>query len=345
MRRAWKRIRHRLEWLGCHFLKWSLPHVPHELVRVLADFLGYAVFAFDVKGRQVALANLEVVFGNAMPEPERERVAMASYRNFALTMLELFWGQGLSKTRFEEMTIVSGFREVLEEAAAQDRGIAFLLPHFANWEWAALTFAQIEGCASIVAQDFKNPLLTPLFAEMRRHGRHRLLSQDRAMLKLLRCVRRKEVVAVLPDLNLSPEEGGIVVQVFEPNPVEICVTPIQAVLGLRGHALLVPVEVDRLEDGRLSVCAMPPLDFSEMSSTEEIVRGTWGVYEARIRRKPELWLWAYKHFRFRPENPTRAYPFYARPHPGFELLREGAPRELEGDTSRSTGSGGTRDIF
>ena len=303
-------------------MKGILPILPHAAVKALADFLGATVFAFDVQGRRIALANLEAAFGERYTEAERERVAERSYRNFALTMLELFWGQGISRSRFDAITEVSGFREILEEAARTGRGVALLCPHFAAWEWAAVTFAQIGGAASIVAQDFKNPLLTPLFAELRRHGKHTLLSQERAMLKLLKCVRRGERVAILPDLNLKPEEGAQMIRVFGPDPLEVCVTPLHALLGLRGNALLVPVVADRLGDGRIQILALAPLEFGAETPAEEIVQRTWDVYEPLIREKPELWLWAYKHFRFRPEKTTRPYPFYARPHSGFESLRK-----------------------
>jgi len=41
--------------------------------------------------------------------------------------------------------------------------------------------------------------------------------------------------------------------------------------------------------------------------------------EPSIRKYPELWLWSYKHWRFKPAGPEgERYPFYANSTPRFE---------------------------
>ena len=37
--------------------------------------------------------------------------------------------------------------------------------------------------------------------------------------------------------------------------------------------------------------------------------------------RPELWLWAYKHWRYRPADAKRPYPFYSNVSKKFEKLR------------------------
>jgi len=49
---------------------------------------------------------------------------------------------------------------------------------------------------------------------------------------------------------------------------------------------------------------------------------SWEVFERHIEKHPELWLWAYKHFRLKPENAAREYPFYAIANGEFEKMRE-----------------------
>ena len=63
--------------------------------------------------------------------------------------------------------------------------------------------------------------------------------------------------------------------------------------------------VDGEEKGNLTVV---PLDF-----------------EPRLRKDPGLWMWPYKHFRYKPRDADRPYPFYANESGAFEKLRRNSP--------------------
>ena len=66
--------------------------------------------------------------------------------------------------------------------------------------------------------------------------------------------------------------------------------------------------------------AQPVLETGEMSE-REIAQTTWEIFERNITTHPERWLWAYKHFRYRPAAADREYPYYSRPHRDFEEIR------------------------
>jgi hypothetical protein len=55
-----------------------------------------------------------------------------------------------------------------------------------------------------------------------------------------------------------------------------------------------------------------------------------------VLRNPAPWLWMYKHWRYRPANPDRPYPFYANFSRPFEelLQRDKAPDAKEENATR-----------
>jgi lauroyl/myristoyl acyltransferase len=53
----------------------------------------------------------------------------------------------------------------------------------------------------------------------------------------------------------------------------------------------------------------------------EIAQRCWDEFEPVIRARPDLYLWPYKHFRYRPKSAVRTYPFYAHESGAFEKLR------------------------
>lgn len=324
MSSSWKTFRYKLEALGCRTLERAIPLLSRRGCIGFAQLLGALVYRVDGHGRSVTLANLEAVFGKRLTQKQREDVARKSYQNFARTMLDLFWSQKVSAHNFEDYTETSGFEPIIDRAKHEGRGIVFVCAHQGNWEWAALAFAHLGGRATIVAQDFRNPTLTTLFAKLRSHGKHTLIPQDRAMLRLLKCVMRGENTALLADLNLLPHQGPVVIEAFGPDPLEICATRLHVILAQRGNALLVPVLTRPLPNGKIRVWAEPPIETTAQMCPRKIAQETWGVFERLIRENPELWLWSYKHFRFRPSDATREYPFYASVSDGFDSVRKEA---------------------
>lgn len=320
MRKRWKKIRRRLELFGCKLLVQIVPRMSRRSCVALAQTLGALVFRFDFRGRAVALENLEVVFGNSMPPEEKRRIALGSYQNFARTMLDLFWIQNIDAERFDRWTHVTGFQEIIDRSKREGKGIVFVLGHQGDWEWAALTFARFGGSANIVAQDFKNPALTPVFAQMRSHGKHTLISRERAMLRLLKCLNRGENTALLVDLTIPPSQSPAVLRAFGPDPLLISATQAHVVLAQRGNALLVPTITEPMSDGTVRAVAYPPMEITAGTPANEIAQEVWNMIEETIRRRPDLWIWSYKHFRYRPPNATRKYPSYANNSPQIEEI-------------------------
>ena len=85
----WKEFRYRLEELGCRLLRRGLPRLSRRSCVRLANGLGALAYLLDARGRGVALANLEGVFGDRYSPVERRALARSSYRNFLRTMLDL----------------------------------------------------------------------------------------------------------------------------------------------------------------------------------------------------------------------------------------------------------------
>jgi len=98
-------------------------------------------------------------------------------------------------------------------------------------------------------------------------------------------------------------------------------TKIHAVLQKRTGYPIIPIESVPLPDGRYRTIAHPPLNFPADATEQEIAQKCWDIFEEQVRRQPEAWLWAYKHWRFVPEGENAAdYPFYASPNADFDEL-------------------------
>ena len=140
------------------------------------------------------------------------------------------------------------------------------------------------------------------------------------MIRLLKAVKRGGMAGMLADLTLRPDQPAAIIDAFGR---KMCVNILHAILAQRGGACLLPIHGEPLPDGRVRVVIDPPLEVPEGASVREIAQICWDRFEPRIRERPELWMWAYKHWRYRPKNAApEDYPNYANVSPAFDALLE-----------------------
>lgn len=270
----------------------------------------------------MALGNLECAFGDRYSPAQRRALVRASYRNFVRTMLDLFWAQRLDAECWREWLAPEGFTAVREQLDREKRGTIFLCVHQGNWEWASLVCGWLGFGNVVVAENFKNPLLTAVFAGLRQHSGQTIIPQENSLLRMLKIVKRGGATGMLIDLNLRPTQAATIVQGFG---LEMCVPLLHAVLAARAGALLVPVVTEPLADGTVRIVARPAVDLPPGASVPEIAQYCWDVFEPFVRARPDLYLWAYKHFRYRPKDAPRTYPEYSHTSSPFEKLRRAGP--------------------
>lgn len=302
----WKRARHRLEWAGAAFLARVVPLLPRRAALWLARLLGDAWYFLDGKLRAVALANLRLVFGPDTPEAELRRIARGSFRTLARTVLDMLWARRLNERNFSEWFVFEGLDE--RTPLVRERGAVLVLSHFGAFEWIGIGIGYKGWTGAALTREFKNPLLAPLYNAARASSGQRVVTRRGALLYLLRQLRRRGLAGVLVDLTLPVSQPSRIVPVFG----HVTNVPaIHAILHKRTGAPLVPVEAFPEKDGRCRIVVHPPLAVNPEMEEGEIVRAVWAFLEERIRSRPELWMWAYKHWRFADPRRPEAAPFYA----------------------------------
>ena len=283
---------------------------------LMAKGLGSLAYIFDKRGRTTALENLRVVYGDSKSEAERVTIARRSFQYFARSMMDLFWGINLTPENYKQY-IEAQFADPESEARAKDGGI-WITPHYGNFEWIALMMGFRGTPFHVVAQDFKNPLLTELFTRRRKHSGHEVIHQERAVVRLLKILKRGGHAAFLSDLTVKPGKVSTIIECFG---LQTCVTLLHAVLVDRTGAPVVSgVGIPR-PDGTYLMKAFEGPSFEEGASLQEIAQACWDVFEPQILEFPEPWLWMYKHWRFRPRGEEGdRYPEYANHSKAFDKV-------------------------
>ena len=310
------RTRYALEAAALEAAIFTTGSLSRRIVGWLACSLGAMAYYADFRGRVTALENLRCAF----PEKslaKRRSLARQSYQHMAFTFLDLFWAQNLTADNWEDYVDLV-FEEPETTRHVEATSGIWITPHFGNFEWSALIQGLLGIHFQIIAQNFRNAALTPLFKKLREQTGHRIIPQERAMLRLFKVLKKGGHTALLSDLNVDLSQSPAVIDCFG---LKTCVTTLHAVLAVRCEVPVIPVVVIRLEDGRYRMVATRPLHFSADMPAWQIAQRCWDAFEPYIREHPEQWLWMYKHWRYSPATaPAGDYPEYAHPKRKFDRI-------------------------
>jgi KDO2-lipid IV(A) lauroyltransferase len=311
-----KRFRYKLEWLGVMLATKLVPLFPRPVCLFLAWLCGIAGPAFYREGRKVALANLEVAFGDALSRRQRHQIMRKSFRYFAQTMIDLLWSPRLTRENFQRYIELQNFEEMQRDTGPERRFIIACY-HYSNFEWLSVAGAYLDLRGTIISQEFKNSLLDPIFKELRERPGHELIPRERGIMRLYRVLRRKGGTALLVDLTIPPRRGAVAIDCFG---LKTSVTSAHAWLHQQTGVPIIPAHCEPLPGGRYRLVFHPKIENTTNMTTQQIAQACWDSFEPYVRRNPAPWLWMYKHWRYKPRQADRLYPFYAQSWNAFERI-------------------------
>ena len=194
-----------------------------------------------------------------------------------------------------------------------------LTGHYGNWEILGQAAARRFGRTLSVAAPLKNPFVTQAINRMRSATGQVIVDKEGALRRLLLELKAGGRVALLIDQNVLPEDGGEFVFFFG---LRVPISRAAAALMEHTDAAVLFGYCVADEDGRYTVRALPPITAEEARRSGTSVTSWFAsVMEDLIRQDPGPWVWAYRRWKYIPENtsPDR-YPYYAKPVPQGKSL-------------------------
>ncbi len=307
----WKKLRYRGEYIALVTAAKLVPLLPRGAVVLLAKCVGAIASVADRRGRRVGLANLDCVFGEKYSPAEKRRTLRESYQHFAQTMLDLLWSPRLNRENF------SRYIELKNYPTTPDESAIIACYHYSNFEWLSLACGYGGRRATILAQEFKNPLLDPIFRRWREQSGHVFSARTGGILRLYKTLRRGGNTALLVDLTIPPGPATVAIECFG---LKTSVTAAHAWLHQRSGAALVPAHCEPLGRGRYRIVFHPRIELPPDATLQQLTQACWDSFEPIVRKNPAPWLWMYKHWRYQPANADRPYPFYATVQTRFDRM-------------------------
>jgi KDO2-lipid IV(A) lauroyltransferase len=300
-------IRDRLELALVKTAVFLVSRLSRRAVLGFARFMGFLSYHLCTTQTKVAMANLDLAFGETVTVTRKQELARASYQTFFRAIFDFAWFSFRSRSRLERWFVFDrSFDSYLGLSP-----VIVVTAHFGNWELLGQAGSLHGNPPVSVAAMFPNVLMNSYITQMRERNGMSISSREGALRALLKALRDGGRVALLMDQNTRLQEGGVFVRFFG-KPVTM--SPAASVLSVRTGAPIVPVFCLALPDGTYRGYTGPVLRPGEAGAEAELNQRIADVFESEIRNHPDQWLWMYRRWKYvPPAGAAEGFPFYAHP--------------------------------
>ena len=320
-----RRLRHLVEAVALRLLARALVVLPRRLAVALGEALGWAVYYLLAQDRRVALANLDIAFGDTKPKREKRRLAREAFQTFGRNLAGLFWSPRLNEGNIRRHVELDPANwQWLQQVRSRGNGVILISAHWGDWELGLLATGFLGSPCTTVTEPTTNPAIERLITGLRSASGHACVHPRFAMLKLFKALRRGGAIALMVDVNARRGRGGAWLDFFG---VPVFNTPAVAQLARRTGAAIVFVTARPLPGGRVKLSFGPQVEPAAAGDDPDDVLTTsqrcLDNCAALVRGNPEHWLWTYKRWKRRPTPAAGPYPFYSK----YDANTDRAPDE------------------
>lgn len=277
--------------------------LPIRCLRWLGKTLGHILWLTNNRSKQATLVNLAACFPEKSIE-ERTWLAKSSLQNLVITALELgpIWFSPLDKL-LANVVSVEG-EEYLERALADGNGAILLAPHMGAWELLGMYLSGKYMITSLYQPPDNAAMDRLIFKARSRNGSQLAATQQKGVKTLLKALKRKELIAILPD-QVPPKEGGAFADFFG---VPALTTTLVKNLSSRTGAKIVLAAAYRIEStGHYKIIFQAVDETIYSADTQESLTALNQSVERCVLIAPEQYQWEYKRFKKQPPGRPKYY--------------------------------------
>ncbi len=182
-------------------------------------------------------------------------------------------------------------KELALAAGEQGKGVIFLLPHLGNWEILAPYLGKEFKCTALY-KPLNNNHLDQILRQYRSQNGMQLVPVSKAGIRcLLRALKRKEHVIILPDQNPGMRTAQQMIRFFG---IDMPSPSLLAQLRLRTDARVVAVFAVQTSPGHYRVEFHEPPKAIYSKDIQQSVQAVASCVEKCVRLYPTQYQWSYR---------------------------------------------------
>lgn len=275
------------------FLIWI---VPDKWMIFLMKGLSSLIYKIDKKHRKIAQVNLDLAYGDTLPQEEKEKIIKEAYLNLGLLLVDFIKNQGISREALLKKVSFKN-EEILQQALKEKRKIILITAHYGNWELLPLSIAAKFGPLTGVGRKLDSPAMDRILNQNRQQFDIEMLDKKGAMKSMIQVLKNDRMLGLLVDQNTSENEG-ILVDFFG-KPVRH--TPSAAILARRFDALIIPAFITTEDHQKYQITFYAPIVTEKTEDKDKdifaSVQKQARITEEVIRKKPDGWFWLHQRWK------------------------------------------------
>lgn len=274
-------------------LLWLLSFLPLGSIQFLGSVIGRLSFRFSKRTTTRLKDNL--LKSRVATKANIDELSFQTAKESGKTMAEaLFLAWQRSKVYIAKSFSVETVNlDLLQQAVLDKRPIVCLTPHVGNFEIALkYTALVVDQQFTVLYKPSKAKWLNKLMLNGRTENNIRPVPTTRyGIVELVKALKRKEIIGILPDSIASSGEG-VWVKFFGQ---DVFATTLAAKMMQFKDAVIFIVGSKRLAHGKFVINYLPYTLKSD--NLQEIVQDTYKVFEQLILEAPDQFYWSYDRFR------------------------------------------------
>ena len=275
-----------------------ISRLPFWLLYLFADLLYIIIFYFVRYRRTVTQSNLSNAFPEKSPT-ERRAIEKKYYHFLADLIVESLKMNSLSAEEVRARCRLNNAEEV-HKHYNEGRSVLLASGHYANWEWGNLALAL--GFDEKLFVIFK-PLTDSAFGEYLNKMRSRfgaiMVPMKLTLRKIVELKNEKYMFGFASDQTPTRHESQYFTN-FLNQPTAVFLG-LEKISKTTNHPIVF-LHIDRVKRGYYEYNFTTLVDDPSSTGEHEITDLHTQKLEQIIRRKPELWLWSHKRWKFKPEE-------------------------------------------
>jgi KDO2-lipid IV(A) lauroyltransferase len=197
-----KNFMHLLSYILLRLICSILTLLPLGFSYFLARVLGNITYHVIRYRRKVVMDNLRIAFGREMEEAQLEKIAAESYRQIAMSFIELLIGPKLQK-HIQQILEPKDF-QLIQRLLQQGKGLITISGHLGNWELqGAAAATAINGPFTVAAVQQSNPYIDRFITQRRNAMGMQVAGSKESMKLLLKALRNKQAIGLVADQNAA----------------------------------------------------------------------------------------------------------------------------------------------
>ena len=228
----------------------------------------------------------------SLKDHEINDLSKKMWTNYGRILAEYIFIKDFRNTKFKNNIEING-QEILDKIKKNNEPVIFVSGHFNNFELMAMHIEKSGVNLAAIYRPLNNKFLNFIMEKIRKKYicKNQIKKGIAGTRQLLSYFKNNHSIALMIDQRVSQ---GIKSNFFKQ---EAYTTTIPAQFAKKFNCKIVPIYIERINKINFKLTINQPLEYSSISTIEDITLDLNQVIEKMILKNPDQWIWTHNRWK------------------------------------------------